>query len=93
MLTQDENQKIIYFERINHRKWKWIAANMSLFACIYFVITAIINCFENGILVMKVSEMLITFLSGFILGFILAFLWFNQHKKLYKKLKEKEKQV
>jgi hypothetical protein len=92
MLTEDEIYKMHYYERIMQRKWKWIISNSFLFYCIGFFISCIINCIENGKLVMNIREMVILLITISIPVFIFVLLWFNQHKKLYKKLKEKENQ-
>lgn len=92
MLTQDEIYKMHYYERIMQRKWKWIIANFVLYFCVGFVITCIIQIFQIGKIDMSIKEILVFIIGIFIPDIIFILLWFNQHKKLYKKLKQKEDQ-
>ena len=90
MLNEKEIDRMRYIEKIMRIKWRWILSNSLMFCCIGFVINCIIQSIFDGKITMSIREMLIAILQYSIIGFIFVFLWFNQHKKIYKKLKEKE---
>jgi undecaprenyl pyrophosphate phosphatase UppP len=90
MLNEKEIDRMRYIEKIMRIKWRWILLNSLMFCCIGFVINCIIQSICDGKIDMSIREMLIALIQLYIIGFIFVFLWFNQHKKIYKKLKEKE---
>lgn len=92
MLNEKEIDRMRYIEKIMRIKWRWILLTALMFLCIIFFVNCIIEGIYNGKIDMSIREMLIAMLQYFITGFIFAYLWFIQHKKLYKKLKEKENQ-
>ncbi|HOF15788.1 MAG TPA: hypothetical protein PLF32_03105 [Bacteroidales bacterium] len=92
MLTEDEIYSLHYYGRImqRKRKWKWIIANIFLFFCVIFFMSCIINCIENGKLVMTIRQMIILISISLFTSIVGVLALFYQNKKLYKKLKEKE---
>lgn len=90
MLNEKEIDRMHYIQKIMRIKWRWIFSIALMVCCIGFVVNCIIQSINDGKIVMSIREMFVSLLVCFIPGFVFAYFWFNQHKKLYKKLKEKE---